>query len=69
MPSREERKIVKWGTSSKVISLPKPFLDYHNIQEGDKVLLLYDSIILVLPAGITEETLSDKADLIKKLLE
>ncbi len=69
MPSREIRKVVKWGTSSKVISLPKPFLDYHQIKNGDKVLLLYDSIILVLPEGVTEETLSNKADLIKKLLE
>ena len=68
MPSKEHRQIISLG-KSKVICLPKPFLDYHNIEKGDKVLLLYDSIILVLPEGITEETLSNKADLIKKLLE
>ena len=69
MPSREERKIVKWGTGSKVISLPKPFLDYYNLEEGDKVLLLYDSLILVLPKDTSEELLRKKAALIKELLE
>lgn len=69
MPSKETRKIIAHGKISKGISLPKPFLDYHNIDKGDEVLLLYDSIILVLPNGISKEKLEAKAELIKELLE
>lgn len=68
MPSQELRKIIKLG-NSKVISLPKPFLDYHKVVQGDSVLLLYDNIILVLPEGTTEETLREKANLIRDLLK
>jgi len=54
---------------SKGITLPKPFLDYHEIEQGDKVLLLYNSIILILPKGFSQEQLKKKADFIKGLLE
>ena len=69
MPSRENRKIINLGKSSKGISLPKPFLDYHSIGKGDNVTLLYNGIILVFPKGTSSKILEDKADLVKKLLE
>ena len=68
MPSKESRKVIKLG-GSKAISLPKPFLDYHKIEGGDKVLLLYDGIILILPESFSQEQLEKKADFIKGLLE
>lgn len=68
MPSQETRKVINLG-SSKVISLPKPFLDYHKVKVGDKVLLLYDSIILVMPEDTSAAKLLKKAKQIKALLE
>ena len=68
MPSRENRKVIKLG-GSKAISLPKPFLDYNEIKQGDEVLLIYDSIILIFPKGFDKEKLEKKADLLKMLLE
>lgn len=68
MPSKEHRKVIKLG-ASKVISLPKPFLDYHRVEEGDKVLLLYDSIVLVMPDNISKRKMRAKDKLIRELLE
>ena len=67
MPSREHRKIIRMG-ASQGITLPKPFLDYHKVKDGEEMLLLYDNIILVLPRGVSEEVLEKKANLIKELL-
>ena len=60
MPSREKRKVIKVGTS-RAVCLPKPFLDYHKVGEGDEVTLIYDGgVLMVLPRGIEPEALRDE---------
>ena len=61
------RKVMKVGTS-KVVCLPKSFLDYHKIGEGDRVTLFYDSRILILPERLESEVLERKGSLLEKLL-
>ena len=56
MPAKEKRKIMKHG-SSGVVAIPKSYLDYYQLQPGDEVDVLYDSLLLLIPrklAGLLE---------------
>jgi antitoxin component of MazEF toxin-antitoxin module len=53
--------------SSGVVVLPKAYRDYHDLNPGDGVTILYDSLLLVIPQS-QEELAAEKADLIDKLL-
>jgi antitoxin component of MazEF toxin-antitoxin module len=66
MPAKSEHKIMRHGTSSVVV-IPKPYRDYHNLQPGTQVTVLYDSLLLVIPKSM-EPILKDKAQLIDQLL-
>ena len=66
MPAKENRKIMKHGTSG-VIAIPKPYRDYHNLTPGNTVTVLYDSLLLIVPRGL-EKLLHEKAALIDALL-
>jgi hypothetical protein len=50
MPSRIARKILKSG-DSKTAALPPDWLRGNNLDVGDKVDVLYDSIVIVKPFG------------------
>jgi len=67
MPAKEKRKIIAFGDGGRVISIPKPFVDYHNLKPKDEVEILYDSILIIIPKGakLSEE----KEKLLKQLLE
>ena len=66
MPAKENRKIMKHGTSG-VITIPKPYRDYHNLKPGNTVTVLYDSLLLIIPKSL-EKLLHEKAALIDALL-
>ena len=50
MPAKIERKILKSG-DSKCAALPPDWLRIFNINVGDKVDVLYNSIVIVKPKG------------------
>jgi len=66
MPAEVERKVMKHGTSG-VVAIPISYRKYHNLNPGDKVKLLYDSLLLIIPKG-RKNILKEKKQLIDKLL-
>lgn len=66
MPAKSEHKIMKHGTSGVVV-IPKPYRDYHNLQPGTPVTVLYDSLLLIVPKKL-EHVLNDKQQLVDILL-
>lgn len=67
MPAEETRKIMKHGQSSGVIAIPIAYRRYHNLDPGDKVKILYDSLLLIVPKGM-EHVLKKKKQLVDELL-
>jgi bifunctional DNA-binding transcriptional regulator/antitoxin component of YhaV-PrlF toxin-antitoxin module len=53
--------------SSGVVVLPKAYRDYHDLNPGDDVTILYDSLLLIIPQS-QEDLATEKADLIDDLL-
>jgi len=66
MPAKSEHKIMKHGTSSVVV-IPKPYRDYHGLKPGTPVMVLYDSLLLIVPKNL-EPVLKEKQHLIDQLL-
>lgn len=67
MAGRETRRIINLGKTSKAITLPLPFLDFHRLKAGDTVLLIYNNIMLIGPEEL-EQSLRDKVEAINQLL-
>ena len=66
MPAKTNRKIMKHG-SSGVIAVPSDYRRYHNLNPGDNVEVLYDSLLLVIPEKL-KHLLIEKRELIDALL-
>jgi antitoxin component of MazEF toxin-antitoxin module len=68
MPAKIERKILKSG-DSKVTALPPDWLRAFNINVGDDITMLYNSIVIVKPKGfkLDSEFLRKEFALIMKL--
>jgi len=66
MPAEVERKIMKHGTSG-VVAIPHSYRKYHNLDPGDEVIVLYNSLLLMVPKN-KEHILEEKKQLIEKLL-
>lgn len=66
MPARSEHKIMKHGTSGVVV-IPKPYRDYHKLKTGSDVIILYDSLLLIVPKSM-EHILQCKQQLVDMLL-
>jgi antitoxin component of MazEF toxin-antitoxin module len=66
MPAKSEHKIMKHGTSGVVV-IPKPYRDYHNLQPGAEVTVLYDSLLLIVPHALLP-VLKEKQALVDQLL-
>jgi len=66
MPAKVKRKIMKHGTSG-VVAIPKSYCNYHDLQHGDEVTVLYDSLLLIVPKKL-ESVLQAKKELIDRLL-
>ena len=68
LPARIERKILKTG-DSKVAALPPDWLRMFKLDIGDKVDVLYNSIVIVKPKGfkLDADFLRKEFDLIMRL--
>jgi antitoxin component of MazEF toxin-antitoxin module len=66
MPSKIIHKIMRHGTSG-VVAIPKPYIDYNNLQMGSTVTILYDSVLIIIPRNL-EHIIKEKATLIDQLL-
>jgi len=48
MGYRETRKLLKLGnSSSRVVVLPKPWIDFNRLKEGDEVIVLGGAILVI----------------------
>ena len=65
-PAKVKRKIMKHGTSG-VVTIPMSYRKYHDLNPGDEMILLYDSLILMAPKSM-EHIVEAKQDLIDELL-
>jgi len=63
MPAKIERKILRIG-DSKAAALPPDWLRAFNIDVGDKIEVIYNSVIIIKP-----KSLSLDADFLKKELD
>lgn len=54
MASQERRQVIQMG-SSKGITLPKPWCDYHGDALGEEVTVLGNAILLIAPRGFEEK--------------
>lgn len=70
MPAKIERKILKTG-DSKVTALPPDWLRMFKLEIGDKIDVIYNSIVIVKPKGfkIDADFLRKEFDLILRLEE
>ncbi len=66
IPAKSEHKIMKHGTSGVVV-IPKPYRDYYGLKPGSRVIILYGSLLLIVPKGL-EYLLKEKAELIDQLI-
>lgn len=48
MPVKEERNLILLGTQP-MVSLPKGWTNFWELQKGDKLLIIYDSFFAVIP--------------------
>lgn len=51
MGYKQNRRIVRFGAVSSGIVLPKGWLEFHQLQHGDSVTLLGDSILIISTRG------------------
>lgn len=61
MGYKEERKLIRVGGNTPAVTLPRPWVDYHGLQYGDRLILLGNAVMLIVPKG--------KEDKARRLLE
>ena len=66
MPARVKRIMMKHGTSG-VVTIPMSYRKYHDLNPGDEMIVIYDSLILMAPKSL-EYVLESKQELIDELL-
>ncbi|MBX5327472.1 MAG: hypothetical protein ACQXXH_02625 [Candidatus Bathyarchaeia archaeon] len=64
MPAIVKRKLL---TEKGHLTIPKSYRDYYDLKKGDDILLLYDSIILIIPEEL-KKFVETKKKQIDKLL-
>jgi len=64
MPGKGRRKII---SQKRHVTLPKSYCDYHGMEKGDEVEVLYDSVLVIVPKSVKLST--QKAKALKDLLE
>ena len=66
MPAKVKRRLMKHGTSG-VVTIPMSYRKYHDLNPGDEMILLYDTLILMAPKSM-EHIVEAKQELIDELL-
>ena len=47
MGYKQKRKIVRFGAVSRGIVLPKAWIDFYDLRDGDQVVVLGNSVLIV----------------------
>jgi antitoxin component of MazEF toxin-antitoxin module len=47
MPYLQNRKLLPLGKTSKAITLPKGWVKFYNLADGDRIMVLGDTILVV----------------------
>jgi hypothetical protein len=68
MANREIRKILALG-KSRAITLPPSWCDYYEITSRDKVIILYDTVLIIFPEKLFKEINESSGAQIENLLE
>ena len=55
MPHIEDRKIIRVGTTSYAVILPKSWLRYYGLSDKDHVQVISNSVVTIKPKGIEKE--------------
>ncbi len=63
MPAKVYRKVLKLG-DSKVTVLPPDWMRFYGIEAGDRVEIVYNSVVLIKPIGLKIDQ-----DLIRKEID
>ena len=63
MPSKDERCLMPMG-NSLVMTLPKAWLNFWQLKKGERVEIVYDGILVVIPSNHPK-----KEELNRKLME
>jgi len=66
VPAKVVRKVMKHG-SSGVVAIPMSYREYHDLNPGDDMIVLYNSLILMVPKEM-EYVMAERKDLIDALL-
>jgi bifunctional DNA-binding transcriptional regulator/antitoxin component of YhaV-PrlF toxin-antitoxin module len=66
MPAKVKRTMMKHGTSG-VVTIPMSYRKYHDLNPGDEMIVMYDSLILMAPKGM-EYVIEKRKALIDELL-
>ncbi len=61
MPTLAKRKLIKFGESGLVLTVPKPWARYYGFKPGDKVEIVADVELVVRPEATKGQT-NGKAD-------
>ena len=67
MAGETKRKVIRFKSGSGMIAIPPDFRRYHNL-DGTMVKVLYDSLMLIIPAD-AEKKLREREKLVRRLLE
>lgn len=51
MGYKQNRRIVRFGATSRGIVLPKGWIEFNELQKGDKVILLGDRVLVIATEG------------------
>ncbi len=70
MPAMRKAKVYKGSKTHYAIAIPKDYVRFHELdrEENREIILLYDSVLLVVPKNMAKEILEEKKELIEKLL-
>ncbi len=64
MPAMVKLKIIG---DRGLVSLPKAYRDYHQLEKGDQVAILYDNVLVITPPNVV--LTKEKTRALKELLE
>ena len=55
MAFKQVRKIIRYGKSSKGIVLPREWLDYYGLSQGDEVVILANEVLVIVPKHLEQD--------------
>jgi hypothetical protein len=68
MANRDIRKILAVG-KSRAVTLPPSWCDYYELTDRDKVVVLYNSVLIIFPEKLSDKITASAGEQLKNLLE